>query len=107
MRAATTGSYTGVGIEVSAQDGRVVVVTPIEGSPAAKAGVHAGDVVLAVNDQPVTADKLDETIGRMRGVPGTQVKLAVGREGEPEPLLFTLERGEVHVHSVRARTAAR
>ena len=50
----------------------------------------------------VTVDKLDETIGRMRGVPGTQVKLAVGREGEPEPLLFTLERGEVHVHSVRA-----
>ena len=102
MRATTTGSYTGVGIEVSAQDGRVVVVTPIEGSPAAKAGVHAGDVVLAVNDQPVTADKLDETIGRMRGVTGTQVRLAVGRKGEPEPLVFTLERGEVHVHSVRA-----
>ena len=70
MRAATTGSYTGVGIEVSVQDGRVVVVTPIEGSPAAKAGVHAGDIVLAVNDQPVTADQLDETIGRMRVVPG-------------------------------------
>ena len=102
MRAATTGSYTGVGIEVSAQDGRVVVVTPIEGSPAAHAGVHAGDVVLAVNDQLVTADKLDETIGRMRGVTGTQVRLAVGRKGEPEPLLFSLERGEVHVHSVRA-----
>jgi carboxyl-terminal processing protease len=102
MRAATTGSYTGVGIEVSVQDGRVVVVTPIEGSPAAKAGVHAGDIVLAVNDQLVTADKLDETIGRMRGVTGTQVKLAVGRKGEPEPLLFSLERGEVHVHSVRA-----
>ena len=102
MRATTTGSYTGVGIEVSAQDGRVVVVTPIEGSPAAKAGVHAGDVVLAVNDQPVTADKLDETIGRMRGVTGTQVRLAVGRKGEPEPLVFTLERGEVHVHTVRA-----
>ena len=103
MRAATTGSYTGVGIEVAVQDGRVVVVTPIEGSPAAKAGVHAGDIVLAVNDQPVTADRLDETIGRMRGVTGTQVELAIDRKGEPEPLLFTLERGEVHVHSVRAQ----
>jgi carboxyl-terminal processing protease len=102
IRAATTGSYTGVGIEVSVQDGRVVVVTPIEGSPAAKAGVHAGDIVLAVNDQPVTADRLDETIGRMRGVTGTQVELAIDRKGEPEPLLFTLERSEVHVHSVRA-----
>ncbi len=104
MRAATTGSYTGVGIEVSAQDGRVVVVTPIEGSPAARAGVHAGDVVLAVNDQPVTADRLDETIGRMRGMPGTPVKLAVGRQGELEPLVFALERSEVHVHSVRAES---
>ena len=82
MRAATTGSYTGVGIEVSVQDGHVVVVTPIEGSPAAKAGVHAGDIVLAVNDQPVTADRLDETIGRMRGVTGTQVELAIDRKGE-------------------------
>lgn len=102
MRAATTGSYTGVGIEVSATDGRVVVVTPIEGSPAAKAGVRAGDVVLAVNDRPVTADHLEETIGRMRGVPGTSVRLAIGREGEPEPIVFALQRSEVHVHSVRA-----
>jgi carboxyl-terminal processing protease len=102
MRAATTGSYTGVGIEVSAADGRVVVVTPIEGSPAALAGVRAGDVVLAVNGEPVTAERLDETIGRMRGMPGTPVRLAVGRKGEPEPLLFTLQRSEVHVHSVRA-----
>jgi carboxyl-terminal processing protease len=102
MRAATTGSYTGVGIEVSTTDGRVVVVTPIEGSPAARAGVRAGDVVLAVNDLPVTADRLDETIGRMRGVPGTSVRLTVARESEPEPLVFALQRSEVHVHSVRA-----
>jgi len=102
MRATTTGSYSGVGIEVSAEDGRVVVVTPIDGSPAARAGVRAGDVVLAVDDRPVTPDRLEETIARMRGMAGTQVRLAVGRSGEPEPLLFTLERGEVHVHTVRA-----
>ena len=102
MRATTTGSYSGVGIEVSAEDGRVVVVTPIEGSPAARAGVRSGDVVLAVDDRPVTADRLEETIGRMRGAVGTRVRLAVGRAGETEPLTFTLERGEVHVHTVRA-----
>jgi carboxyl-terminal processing protease len=102
MRATTTGSYSGVGIEVSAEDGRVVVVTPIEGSPAARAGVRAGDIVLAVDGQPVTADRLEETIGRMRGTPGTLVRLAVGRADEPEPLVFALQRGEVHVHTVRA-----
>jgi carboxyl-terminal processing protease len=102
MRATTTGSYSGVGIEVSAEDGRVVVVTPIEGSPAARAGVRSGDIVLAVDGRPVTADRLEETIGRMRGAVGTRVRLAVGRAGEPEPLTFTLERGEVHVHTVRA-----
>jgi carboxyl-terminal processing protease len=102
MRATTTGSYTGVGIEVSADGERVVVVTPIEGSPAARAGVRAGDVVLAVDGQPVTADRLEETIGRMRGAPGTLVRLAVGRDGEPDPLVFALQRGEVHVHTVRA-----
>ena len=107
MRATTTGSYSGVGIEVSAEDGRVIVVTPIDGSPAARAGVRAGDVVLAVDDRPVTPDRLEDTIARMRGIAGTQVRLAVGRSGEPEPLLFTLERGEVHVHTVRAAVAAR
>jgi carboxyl-terminal processing protease len=104
MRATTTGSYSGVGIEVSAEDGHVVVVTPIEGSPAARAGVRSGDVVLAVDGKPVTAEHLEETIGRMRGAIGTRVRLAVGRPGEPEPLLFTLERGEVHVHTVRAES---
>jgi carboxyl-terminal processing protease len=102
MRATTTGSYSGVGIEVSADAGHVVVVTPIEGSPAARAGVRAGDVVLAVDDRPVTPDRLEDTIARMRGVAGTQVRLAVSRTGEREPLLFTLQRGEVHVHTVRA-----
>jgi carboxyl-terminal processing protease len=101
MRATTTGSYSGVGIEVSAEDGRVVVVTPIDGSPASRAGVRAGDVVLAVDGQPVTADRLEETIGRMRGAPGTLVRLAVGRRGESDPLVFALQRGEVHVHTVR------
>jgi carboxyl-terminal processing protease len=102
MRVNTAGSYSGVGIEVSAQDGHVVVVAPIEGSPAARAGVRTGDIILAVDDQPVTPAKLNETIDRMRGNVGSHVRLAVGRAGEPEPRLFDLERSEVHVHTVRA-----
>jgi carboxyl-terminal processing protease len=102
MRLMTAGSYSGVGIEVSAEDGRVIVVTPIEGSPAAGAGVRSGDVIIAVDGRPVAADRLDETINLMRGSAGSSVRLAVGRTGEPEPLLFTLQRSEVHVHSVRS-----
>jgi len=102
MRVNTAGSYSGVGIEVSAQDGKVVVVSPIEGSPAARAGVHPGDVILAVDGQPVSPTKLNETIDRMRGNVGSHVRLTVGRSGEPEALVFDLERSEVHVHTVRA-----
>lgn len=102
MRVSTAGSYSGVGIEVAERDGHVVVVTPIEGSPADRAGVRAGDVLLEVDGHAVEPGGIDETIGRMRGYAGSRVRLAVGREGEPVPLQFELERGEVHVRTVRA-----
>jgi carboxyl-terminal processing protease len=104
MRVNTAGSYTGIGIEVSAVNERVTVVTPIEGSPAERAGVLAGDVVLAVDGVPVSAARLNEAIERLRGFPGSRVRLAVNREGEPAPLTFDLERSEVHVRTVRAES---
>ena len=102
MRVSTAGSYSGVGIEVAERDGHVVVVTPIEGSPAARAGVRAGDVLLEIDGYRVEAGNLTETIGRMRGYAGSRVRLAVGRKSEPAPLQFELERSEVHVRTVRA-----
>jgi carboxyl-terminal processing protease len=102
MRVTTAGSYSGVGIEVAAHDGKVVVVSPIEGSPAARAGIHAGDVIESVDGQPVAATRLNETIDRMRGNSGSRVRLVIARSGEPEPLQFDLERSEVHVHTVRS-----
>lgn len=102
MQVSTAGSYSGVGIEVAEQDGRVVVVAPIEGSPAERAGVLSGDVLLEVDGKPVEPAALDETIERMRGHAGSSVHLVLAREGEPEPLQFELERSEVHVHTVRA-----
>ncbi len=102
MRVSTAGSYSGVGIEVAERDDDVVVVTPIEGSPAHRAGVRAGDVLLEVDGRQVASGSLDETIGRMRGPAGSLVRLAVGREGEPAALHFELERSEVHVRTVRA-----
>jgi carboxyl-terminal processing protease len=102
MRINTAGSYTGLGIEIAADNDRVVVVTPIEGSPAAAAGVRSGDVILSIDGQPVTADAIDRTIVRMRGRPGSRVRLAVSRDGVPQPLEFDLERSEVHVRTVSA-----
>ena len=102
MRVSTAGSYSGVGIEVAAQDGHIVVVAPIDGSPAALAGVRSGDVLEKIDGQPVRPGRLDEAIARMRGAAGTRVRLEVSRPGEPASLQFELERTEVHVRTARA-----
>jgi len=74
MRVSTTGHYSGVGIEVAEQDGKVVVVTPIDGSPAERAGVRAGDVLLEIDGRPVEHGRLNEAIERMRGFVGSYVR---------------------------------
>lgn len=102
MRVSTSGHYSGVGLEVAAQDGKVVVVAPIEGSPADSAGVRAGDVLIEIDGRPVEAARLDEAIERMRGFVGSTVRLALSRAGEPEPLQFELARSDVHVRTVRS-----
>jgi carboxyl-terminal processing protease len=102
MRVSTTGHYSGVGLEVAEQDGKVVVVAPIEGSPADRAGVRAGDVLLEIDGRSVEAVRLDEAIERMRGFVGSTVHLALSRAGEPEPLQFELARSDVHVRTVRS-----
>lgn len=102
MRVSTAGSYSGVGIELTAQGERVVVVTPIDGSPAALAGIRSGDVLDEIDGRPVPAGSLDEAIARMRGPSGTRVQLEIARPGEAAPLVFDLVRTEVHVRTVRA-----
>lgn len=104
MRVSTTGHYSGVGLEVAEQDGRIVVVAPIDGSPAERAGVRAGDQLLEIDGRPVEAARLDQTIERMRGFVGSTVRLVVSRDGEPEPLQFDLARSDVQVRTVRAET---
>ena len=102
MRVSTAGHYSGVGLEVAERDGRIAVVTPIDGSPAARAGVRSGDILLEIDGRTVAGGALDEIIDRMRGFVGSTVRLTVERSGEPEPLQFALERSEVHVRTVRA-----
>lgn len=101
IRISTAGEYSGVGIEVALENGAVSVVTPIEGGPAALAGVLAGDRIVAVDEVPVSVDNLDDTIDRMRGKPGSTVKITIARAEMPDPLQFTLARANVQVHSVR------
>jgi carboxyl-terminal processing protease len=98
----SSGEYSGVGIEVSMEDDQVVVIAPFDGSPAAHAGIRSGDVIVTIDGVPVSPTTLDDTIGKMRGTEGSQVKIGVMREGNAEPLLFTLKRSRVELHSVKA-----
>ncbi len=97
----TQGKFGGVGIIVSHERGKLTVVSPIEDTPAHRAGIKAGDEIVAIDD--VGIDKLKETdaVDRMRGDPGSEIKLKIKREGEPKELLFTLKREVIKVKSVR------
>jgi carboxyl-terminal processing protease len=98
----SSGEYSGVGIELSMEDDQVVVVSPFDGSPAAAAGIRAGDVIVTIDGVPVNTVNLEDTIGRMRGAEGSVVKIGIAREGTPEPLLFSLKRSRVELHSVKS-----
>ena len=101
VRISTSGEYSGVGIEVTLDQGMVRVLSAIEEGPAARAGILTGDRILAVDDVAVDAANLDDTIERMRGDKGTQVKLSVTRKTEAAPLEFVMQRASVQLHSVR------
>jgi carboxyl-terminal processing protease len=102
VKISSSGRYSGVGIELSIEDEQVIVIAPFEGSPAAQAGIRSGDVIVTIDGIPVNTSTLADTIGRMRGAEGTSVKIGIMREGNPEPMLFTLQRSRVELHSVRA-----
>jgi carboxyl-terminal processing protease len=103
IRLSTMGSYPGVGIEVVAEDSAVKILRPIEGSPAAQAGLLPGDEIVRIDGNDVGAD-LAGAIARMRGASGSTVKLTVRRAGTEGLLEFTLRRAKVEVHSVAEQT---
>ena len=92
--------YSGVGLDVSVDDGRVTVVRPLEGAPAERAGILPNDVVVSVDDVPIDPDNTQEAISRMRGEAGTTVTLDVMRDGEDDSLRFALTRAEVRLTTV-------
>jgi len=103
LQEGTTGEFGGLGIEVGTEEGFIRVIAPIDDTPAAKAGIEAGDVIIRIDDSPVKGMSLNDAVKRMRGEPGTSIKLTISREGEGEPLEFVLERAIVKVTAVRSR----
>jgi len=102
LKISSSGEYSGVGIEVSMEDDQVVVVSPFEGSAAALAGIRTGDVIASIDGVPVNTTALADTIGRMRGKEGTSIKVGILRQGSTEPIIYTLKRSRVELHSVKA-----
>lgn len=94
------GEYVGVGIQVNQRENQIVVVAPIDRSPAQEAGVMAGDVLVSVDGEDITGQSVDEVVGQVRGEEGSQVTLRFLREGEEAPLSFTLTRRKIDVSSV-------
>jgi carboxyl-terminal processing protease len=101
IRVSTTGRYSGVGLEVSNSDDRILVIAPIDGTPAQRAGVEAGDEIIEIDEMSVQDDGLDNTIGRLRGRAGTSVSIKVRRPDYDDPLTFKLTRQKIQVASVR------
>ena len=96
----TKGKFTGIGISISIRDGFVTVVSPIEGTPAYRAGIKAGDKIIKVDGE--TVKDLREAVKMMRGPKGTKVEVTIARKGEPEPIIFVLIRDVIPIQSVRA-----
>jgi carboxyl-terminal processing protease len=95
------GKFYGVGILISRKDDRVLVVTPLEESPALKAGIKAGDIIAKVDGQDTIGWSLDEVVRRITGKKGTEVVLTVERKAVPDPLIFKLVRDEIPIESIR------
>ncbi|MEO0576293.1 MAG: S41 family peptidase [Pseudomonadota bacterium] len=101
IREGASGQYSGVGLEVTLQGHDVVVITPFDDSPAARAGIKSGDIIVAIDDSPVGSDELASTVQRMRGVPGTRVHLSILRGDDT--LQFDVEREQLTLASVEHR----
>lgn len=103
MQTATTGKFGGLGIEVAAEDGFVRVISPIDDTPAYRAGVKAGDFIIKVDETSLRGISLTEAVKRMRGEAGTEAKLTILRKGESKELIFSVKRAVIEIQSVRSR----
>jgi carboxyl-terminal processing protease len=103
LQVSTQGKFGGLGIEVGIEDGVVRVTSPIEDTPADRAGIKAGDLIVKIDETATRGLPLSKAVDKMRGKPGTQVVLTVVRKESDTPLTFTITREEINVKSVRAK----
>ncbi len=103
LKIGTTGQFGGLGIEVGMENGFVKVISPIDDTPAARAGIQPSDLIIKLDDTPVKGMTLNEAVKLMRGKPDTDIVLTVVRAGEPKPLIITLTREIIRVKSVKNR----
>jgi carboxyl-terminal processing protease len=102
MQVQTRGEFGGLGIEVTMEDGLVKVVAPIDDTPAAKAGVMAGDIITHLDDEPVQGLTLNQAVDKMRGPVNTKIRLKIMRKGQDKPTEVTIVRDVIRVRSVRS-----
>lgn len=104
LQVGTSGEFGGLGIEVGMEDGFVKVIAPIDDTPAQRAGLQAGDMIIRINEKPVKGLSLNEAVNLMRGKPGTEIELTLMRGSDGKPFDVTIQRDLIHVASVKSRT---
>jgi len=103
LQVGTKGEFGGLGIEVGLEDGFIKVIAPIDDTPAQRAGVQAGDLIVRLDDRPIKGVSLDEAVKLMRGKKGTSIVLTIAREGEKDPISITVIRDVIRVASIKSR----
>ncbi|MEX5216661.1 MAG: S41 family peptidase [Nitrospiraceae bacterium] len=103
MQVETKGEFGGVGIQIGVKENRLAVIAPIEGTPAYRAGIKAGDFITKVNDEPTKDLTLMDAVQKMRGPKGTKVHLTIQRDGSTDPMVFSLVRDTIKIESVKSK----
>src|SRR5712692_10289974 len=103
LQVGTQGEFGGLGIEVGMEDGFVKVISPIEDTPAFKAGIKPGDLIIKLDETPVKGMTLTDAVKKMRGKPNTQITLTISSKGETLPIVVTLTRAIIRVQSVKSK----
>ena len=103
LQVGTQGEFGGLGIEVGTEDGFVKVVSPIEDTPAARAGIKAGDLIVKIDEKPTKGMSLNDAVKLMRGKPKSTITLTISRKSDPKPIVVQLQRDIIRVQSVKSK----